>query len=413
MTHSYQPYLKWIDSQHETMVQLLLDWAEINSGSHHLAGLDRMRQALMDGFGILGGEMEEISLDSLEAVDSKGEICQVPLGKALRIIKRSQARYRVFLGGHMDTVFGADHPFQKTAWRDAHTLNGPGVADLKGGLVVMLKTLEALEQSPWAESISWEVLINPDEEIGSPGSAPLLEEAARRNHFGLIYEPAFADGTLAGNRKGSGSFTAIVRGRAAHAGREPHLGRNAIVALAGFIQAINALNGRQPGVTVNPGKIKGGGPVNIVPDLAICRFNVRVATAQEQDWVQQQLQRICECIQHREGISIHLHGGFGRSPKILSSENLKLLQHLATCGNELGLPVRWQDSGGVCDGNNLAAAGLANIDSLGVRGGDLHSSDEFVLIDSLTERARLSALLLMKLGSGELGWPEGTGGPDR
>jgi glutamate carboxypeptidase len=254
------------------------------------------------------------------------------------------------------------------------------------------------------------MLITPDEEIGSPGSAHLLEEAARRNHFGLIFEPAFTDGTLAGNRKGSGSFTAIVRGRAAHGGREPQLGRNAIVALAGFIQAINALNGQQPGITVNPGKIEGGGPVNIVPDLAICRLNVRVATVQEQDWVQQQLRRICEQIQHQEGISIHLHGGFGRPPKILSPENLQLLQLLAACGDELGVPVRWQDSGGVCDGNNLAAAGLANIDSLGVRGGGLHSGDEFVLIDSLTERARLSALLLMKLGAGELTWPAMAGG---
>lgn len=405
MTLSYQSYLEWIDSQQEAMVQLLLEWSAINSGSHHLAGLDRMRQALMDDFGKLGGEMEEISLAPVETVDSRGETSEVPLGKTLRIIKRPQARYQVFLGGHMDTVFGADHPFQKTVWRDAHTLNGPGVADLKGGLVVMLKTLEALEQSPYAGSIGWEVLINPDEEIGSPGSAPLLEEAARRHHFGLIYEPAFTDGTLAGNRKGSGSFTAIVRGRAAHAGREPQLGRNAIVALAGFIQAINALNGRQPGVTVNPGKIEGGGPVNIVPDLAICQFNVRVATVQEQDWVDQQLRRICERIRHQEGISIHLHGGFGRPPKILSADNLQLLQLLAACGDELGVPVRWQDSGGVCDGNTLAAAGLPNIDSLGVRGGGLHSGDEFVLIDSLTERARLSALLLMKLGAGELTWP--------
>lgn len=410
MTISYQPHFQWINNQQEAMVQLLLNWSEINSGSHHLAGLDRMRQALTDGFSSLGGEIEEISLDTLEAVDSKGEIIQVPLGKALRIIKRPQARYRVFLGGHMDTVFGSDHPFQKASWRDANTLNGPGVADMKGGLVVMLKTLEALEQSPYAQSIGWEVLINPDEEIGSPGSAPLLEEATRRNHFGLIYEPAFADGTLAGNRKGSGSFTAVVHGRTAHAGREPHLGHNAIVALAEFIQAINALNGQQSGITVNPGRIEGGGPVNIVPDLAICRFNVRVAAVHEQDWVQQQLRRICDRIQNQEGISIHLHGGFGRPPKILSSKNLELLQHLATCGNELDIPVRWQDSGGVCDGNNLAAAGLPNIDSLGVRGGGLHSSDEFVLVDSLTERACLSALLLMKLGSGELSWPEGSAG---
>lgn len=413
MNNPHQSHLQWIDGQHETMVELLLHWSAINSGSHHLAGLDRMRQALMDAFGSLGGDMEEISLEPTEAVNPKGEVSQVPLGKALCIVKRPQARYRVFLGGHMDTVFGPDHPFQKSTWRDADTLNGPGVADMKGGLIVMLKALEALEQSPYAQAIGWEVLINSDEEIGSPGSAPLLEKAARRNHFGLIYEPAFADGTLAGNRKGSGTFTAIVHGKAAHAGREPHLGRNAIVALAEFILAIDALNGRQPGITVNAGRIEGGGPVNIVPDLASCRFNVRVASFEEQAWVEQELQRICAQVQNREGIAIHLHGGFGRPPKILSAKNLELQQLLAACGKELGIPVQWQDSGGVCDGNNLAAAGLANIDSLGVRGGGLHSSDEFVLVDSLTERARLSALLLMKLGSGEWSWPTRSIGTSR
>ncbi len=405
MSASYNTYLQWIDQQHDAMLQLLLEWSSINSGSQHSAGLNRMRQALKNAFAPLADQVEEIPLPPMEVVDEQGMVVQIPLTPALRIVKRSQAKHRVLLGGHMDTVFAADHPFQKATWLDDNTLNGPGVADLKGGLVVMLQALEALERSPHAEHIGWEVLLNPDEEIGSPGSAPVLIEAAQRNHLGLIYEPALADGTLAGDRKGSGNYSITVRGRAAHAGREHHLGRNAVVALAEYILAIDGLNGQRPGVTVNPGKVEGGGPVNIVPDLAIGRFNIRVATLEEQHWVEQQLEEIATRFQNRDGISLQLHGGFGRSPKQLSPANQQLFQMLAECGKELDIPVHWKATGGCCDGNNLAAAGLPNVDTLGVRGGKIHSSDEYVLVDSLTERARLSALFLMKLGAGELDWP--------
>jgi Acetylornithine deacetylase/Succinyl-diaminopimelate desuccinylase and related deacylases len=402
----YTPYLEWIDEQHEAMVRLLLDWSAINSGSYNLVGLNTMRQALMEKFGPLGTHMEEISLVPMEVVDSAGEIVRIPLGKALRITHRPTAKHQVFLGGHMDTVFEADHPFQKTTWRDANCLKGPGVADLKGGLVVMLKALEALERSPYAGAIGWEVLINPDEELGSPGSAPLLEESAQCPHFGLLYEPTLPDGTLAGARKGSGNFTVVIRGISAHAGREPHTGRNAIVALARFILAVNALNGQRPGVTVNLGKIEGGGPINIVPDLAICHFNIRIGSAEEQTWVETELKRLCQ-IQERHGITLRLQGGFHRPPKVLDPVTLKLFRMIAACGGELHLPVKWQSTGGCCDGNNLAAAGLPTVDTLGVRGGNLHTSEEFVLLDSLCERVRLSALFLMKLGAGELDMLEG------
>jgi glutamate carboxypeptidase len=399
---TYNSYLNWIDGRHDAMVQQVLDWSHINSGSLNIAGLDAMRAALVDAFAPLDGKTEEITLAPMREVDSAGNEVEVPLGKALRIVKRPDAPYRVLLSGHMDTVFAVDHPFQHTVRLDDNTLNGPGVADLKGGLAVMLSALEALERSPFADNVGWEVLLNSDEEIGSPGSAPLLAESARRSQIGLIYEPALADGTLAGARKGSGNFTAVVRGKAAHAGREHHLGRNAIVALADFICAIDAFNGQRPGVTVNPGRIEGGGALNIVPDLAIGRFNVRVADTDEMTWVERQLRRIGAEIHEREGFAFSLHGGFGRAPKALSPANLELFHCFAECGVELGVPVDWKPTGGCCDGNNLAAAGLPNIDTLGVRGGGIHSSDEFVLLDSLTERARLSALFLMKLGAGKL-----------
>jgi glutamate carboxypeptidase len=404
----YGPYLDWIDTQRDAMVKTLIGWSRINSGSYNREGLGRMCAALEKSFEALGGEAETVALEPMQEVDTSGALRAVPLGRALHIVKRPRARYRVFLGGHMDTVFGAEHPFQAPAWRDEDTLNGPGVADLKGGLTVMRTALAALERSPWAEAIGWEVLLNPDEEIGSPGSAPLLAAAARRNHFGLVYEPALPDGTLAGARKGSGNFTLVVRGRAAHAGREHHLGRNAVAALARLIGAVDALNGQRPGVTLNPARMEGGGPLNIVPDLAIGRLNVRVQTPGEQRWVEDALEGLRAQFDGRDGIAVELHGGFTRPPKALSEANVALFHWLRECGEALGIQVAWQPTGGCCDGNNLAAAGLPNVDTLGVRGGDIHTAGEFALVHSLTERARLSALLLMRLGAGELSWPPGT-----
>lgn len=403
----YIPYLDGIAADEAANVATLLELAAINSGSQNLAGLARMCERLATLFAPLGGDVEILELPTYQVVNRQGELEERALGRALRIRKRPDAPLKVFLGGHMDTVFGADHPFQDSRWLDENTLNGPGVADLKGGLLVMRSALMALERSPWAANIGWEILINPDEEIGSPGSAPLLLEAAKRNHLGLVYEPSLPDGSLAGARKGSGNFSVVVRGRAAHAGRDHAAGRNAIRLLADFITAIDDLNGKRADVTINVGFVEGGGPVNIVPDLAVGKFNVRIARPEDEAWFLGEADRILAELNRREGYSLALHGHFNRKPKILSPGNVRLFEVLRDCGNELGFALSWKPTGGCCDGNNLAAAGLPNVDNLGVRGGKIHSADEFMLRDSLTERARLSALLMMKLASGELAWTRG------
>ncbi len=403
MREPYAPHLDRLSAAQPAMLERLLAWSAINSGSEHLEGLTRMHDALEQAFaGLAPDTLESLALAPQTVIDARGELRQRPLGRALRLRKRMDAPLRVLLVGHYDTVFGAEHPFQMPRMLDGNTVNGPGAADLKGGLVVMLEALRALEASPWAERLGWEVLLNPDEEIGSPGSAPLLAESAARNHLGLVYEPALADGTLAGSRKGSGNFSVVVRGRAAHAGRDHALGRNAVVAAARFIGAIAELSGGLPGVTVNPARLEGGGPVNIVPDLAVVRFNVRVASFEEQHWVEAMLADIVAAANREEGFSVALHGGFGRPPKVLDALNTALFELVADCGRSLGLEIRWKPSGGCCDGNNLAAEGLPNVDTLGVRGGEIHSEREFMRVDSLAERARLSALLLMRLAAGEI-----------
>jgi len=389
--------MQWIDSQHERMVQRVMAWSAINSGSLNVEGVRAMREAIAKDLAPLGGVAEVLPVAPLQTVDAKGRVENIPLAEVLRIRKRPEAPLRVVLSGHLDTVFPKDSHFQDPRWLDEKTINGPGVTDLKGGLVCMLVALEALEQSPLAEKIGWEVLLNPDEEIGSQGSHPYLVEAAKHNHVGLIYEPPMEDGYMASTRKGSGNFVFVVKGRATHAGRDFANGRNAIALLAEIITDLYSLNGQREEVTLNPGKIEGGGPVNIVPDIAVLRFNVRLPKPEDQQWLQGHFDHIVAEYSKRDGFSVGLHGAFTRPPKVLSEQNHRLLELVRECGQALGQSIQWKPSGGCCDGNNMAAAGLPNVDSLGVRGGRIHSDEEFILVESLTERAKLSASVLLRL----------------
>jgi glutamate carboxypeptidase len=397
----YYSYVSRLADRNDEMLDLLIRWAEINSGTGNLAGLDRMLSELRREFGRLRGETSIIDLPPRKRIDSGGNVVETPLGKALSVKKRPEAPIKVFLCIHMDTVYPEEHPFQTCTRLDEERLKGPGTADAKGGILVMLHALDALERSPWAERLGWEALITPDEEIGSPGSAPLLADAGRRCHAGLVFEPALPDGNLVGARKGSGNFTAVVRGRAAHAGRDPSAGRNAIDALARFIVELKDLHSQDPGILVNTGWIKGGGAVNVVPDLALCRFNVRIAGREEQRIVETNLHALVHEFREADGLSLELHGDFARPPKPLDEKAGKLFRLVEDCGRDLGISLESRPSGGACDGNNLAAAGLPVVDSLGVRGDNLHSDEEVLFIDSLRERSRLTALVLMRLAAGE------------
>ena len=398
------PQLLWIDGQVAAMREELLRLSNLNSGSFNVAGVDACAARLRELFAPLGAEAESIPVAPYRYTDDRGEWRERPLGRALRLRKRPDAPLRVFLCGHLDTVFGPEHPFQTAQAGGEDRLHGPGVADLKGGLLAMFLALSALEQSPQRERIGWEVLFNPDEEIGSRGSAPLLAEAAQRNHFGLIYEPAYPDGGLASERKGSGNFDVVVRGRAAHAGRNPEDGRNAIAAAAALASELHRINGQREGLTLNIGYVHGGGALNIVPDRCVLKFNVRTSRHEDEAWLLQTAQALLDTAKQREGYALELRGGFTRPPKPVSAGTARLQQLLGECGKDLGLQLQFRPTGGCCDGNNLAAHGLANVDNLGVVGGEIHSEREWMRVSSLAERGKLSALLLLKLAAGELSW---------
>ncbi len=387
---------KSIENNNQEMIDQLQQWALINSGTYNKEGLDNIADVISVAFGPLEATFERTPLSPIQHVNNCGVIEELPVGDLLRWRKRPKAAKQILLCGHMDTVFAADDEFQQCQWLDDKRLNGPGVTDMKGGLIVVLHALKILEQQG-IDNMGWEVIINPDEEIGSIASAPFLEQAAKYHDIGLIFEPGLGEqGCLASERKGSGKFTIVIEGKAAHAGRAFDKGINAIVALSRVAEQLHQLSGQRPELTVNVGRIIGGGAVNRVPHKAVAWLDVRLAQGDDQAWIIQRFKKILKEIETAMGVVTHLHGQFTRPPKPLNDATLNLLESFREISEEQGVDLHWKKSGGCCDGNNLAAAGLPTIDSLGVRGENIHTDKEFIYIDSLVERAKLLAIFLLR-----------------
>jgi glutamate carboxypeptidase len=397
--YTHKPYLDLIHNECSAMTALTEKWALINSWSHNLSGLQSMLAVLKDDFKILNAPQTTLSFPSKKTVGNKGQLIETGFGKALLIKKRPEAPVQILLSGHMDTVYppGESDPIVVI---EKEVIRGPGVADMKGGLVVLLKAVETLERSPHAQRVGWEIFINADEEIGSPGSEQFFTEAAKRHCLGLVFEPSLPDGSFIDRRKGTANLTLVVRGRAAHSGRDFYSGRSAIYAIADLIRQIEYLSDQKKDVTVNIGYLEGGGPVNIVPDLALCKINVRTREPEDMVDVREKIDQIIFSQVDREGISLSLREDSARPPKPFDDKTQQLFQLYKGCAKQLNIPFQTRSSGGACDGNILAAAGLPTIDSLGVVGDKIHTSDEYLLSKSLVQRAQLSGLFLLELASG-------------
>lgn len=377
------------------MLQQVERWAAINSGTRNLDGLAAVAALLADAFSELPGKVELVDPAPVDAVKPDGHVEPLAHGQHLVARIRPDAPFRMLFTGHMDTVFAADHSFQSLQWLEDGVLNGPGVADMKGGIAVMLAALQAVEASG-LDAFGYDILINSDEEVGSASSAALIAELAQGKAAAFTYEPsALPDGTLAGARAGTGNFSVIITGKSAHAGRNPDEGRNALVAAADLAVRLKALH--RVGLSVNPAKIDGGGPNNVVPDHAVLRVNFRPQTPDDVTYADAKLNELIADIAARHDVSVHRHGSFNRPPKPMDDKAQKLFDHVKLCGADLGQVIGWKDSGGVCDGNNIAACGVPVVDTMGVRGGSIHSADEFMISHSLAERAQLSALAIYRM----------------
>ena len=320
------------------MLEQVIAWGSVNSGSRNLSGLDTIARLLAEAFAPLPGVLDLREPAPVKAMAADGALAPVAHGANLHLRVRPEAPVQLLFTGHMDTVFGADHPFQTVFWREeGKVLGGPGVADMKSGLAILLAALRAVE-SGGATNLGYEVVINSDEEVGSPGSAALLADAARGKRAALTYEPAaLPDGTLAGARPGSGNFSLFVEGRSAHAGRNPEEGRNAVVAAADLALRLAAL--RRDGLNVNVGRIDGGGPSNVVPDKAVLRMNMRPAAPEDERRAQAALEEAAAAIASAHGVHVSMHGGFGRPPKPLDADAEKLFTLVRRCGADLGQAI--------------------------------------------------------------------------
>lgn len=383
------------------MLDQVRTWCAINTGTANIEGLAEQAKALAEAFSALPGEVELVDPAPVTAIAADGSEYEKSHGQHMVVSIRPRANRRILLTGHMDTVFPKDHHFQDLKWLEDGVLNGPGVADMKGGIAVMLHALMTFEETASAGSLGYDVLINSDEETGSLASADLIARLAHGKLAALTYEPAaLPDGTLAHARGGTGNYSITFSGKSAHAGRNPEDGRNAIVAAADLIGRLKALETED--ITINPAKLEGGGPNNVVPDHAVLRFNIRPKSTEAMESFDHTLKTLLSDIERTHEITTHRHGGVTRPPKPVDDRAQKLFDLVKQCGTELGQDIAWKSTGGVCDGNNIAACGVPVVDTMGVRGGSIHSADEFLITASLAERAALSARVIARIAEGAI-----------
>ncbi len=376
------------------------EWSAINTGTANLDGLATMAGILADAFATLPGEVALVDPAPVTAIGADGREFDKPHGQHLTLSVRPEAERRLLFTGHMDTVFPKDGGFDDQVWLDDTTLNGPGLADMKGGIAVFLHALAAFEHSEHACRVGYDIVINSDEETGSLASAPLIEACARGKYAALTYEPsALPDGTLAHARGGSGNYSLTIAGKSAHAGRNPQDGRNAIVAAADMVMQLSQMQTDE--CPINPAKIEGGAANNVVPAHAVLRFNIRPKSPDAAEAFESALAAMIRDTQQAHEVDIHRHGGISRPPKPVDRRAQALFDLVRDCGAMLGQEIGWKSTGGVCDGNNIASMGVPVVDTMGVRGGAIHSADEFMIVPSLSERAALSVLVLDRLASGD------------
>ncbi|GAB5495388.1 MAG: hydrolase [Phycisphaerales bacterium] len=308
--------------------------------------------------------------------------------------RRKEGRPSVLIAGHLDTVHDPMGPFQTlTLNTDGKTALGPGCVDMKGGLVIAVAALEALHEA--GIDCSWSFFLNGDEETGTYHSQQALRDACNGHDFGIALEPALAGGELAIERVGSGQFLVEVEGKAAHVGRAFTEGISAVTKLGEVLVEIGKMPEPDRGMVANVGPLVGGQAANAVPDYASGFGNVRFPDRAVADKLGAMLDQL-----QTEGDSlprVRVHRSFNRPAKPEIPETRALAEHAREAAEALGQKLPFAKTGGVCDGNIMQDAGLPTIDTLGVRGGGLHTPDEWIELDSLVERSQLLAVLVMRL----------------
>lgn len=375
----------------------LAAWVAIPTGWGEPAGIEAQRNAIAMRLEGLGADLHLEAGDPRPAwlPDGPAAGSGVP---ATLVARGGEGSEAFLLSGHLDTVHDPAGDFRRLEPSGGDRAVGPGCADMKGGLLVAVTALELLHAAEIP--LRWTMLLNADEESGSFHSARSLREHAAGHRAGLVFEPALPGGRLAVSRMGSAQFRVRVAGRAAHVGRDFASGISAVYGLGEVLVRLASLSEPQDGRIVNVGPIAGGHATNVVPDAAVAWGNARFRDGDAERWLAEAIGSIAT----PEGSlpQVEIDWLASRPAKPQTPAVAALAAEAIAIGHALGAAIEPAATGGVCDGNILQAAGLPVIDTLGVRGGNLHRGDEFVELDSLVERAALAAILLKRLAEGRV-----------
>jgi glutamate carboxypeptidase len=369
------------DARREALLAELQTYVLHETPTADKPAMDRLGRLLADRLKSLGGDVE-----IHHRVDAGDHVVgRFPGTETLR---------PALVMCHFDTVWPVG-TLDRLPYRiDGDRAYGPGVFDMKASLVLVAAAIDWLHRTsaPLKRPI-W-VLYTSDEEVGSHTSRGLIESLALEAAYVLVMEPGMADGALKTARKGVGRFEVLVEGKAAHAGVEPEKGASAIVELAHQILKIQALTDLALGTTINVGVVAGGTTSNVVPALATARIDARASTLQEAARIEAALNALTPVI---AGTRVVTTGGFNRPPMERTPAGRALYFQAREIGRDIGLDLNEGSTGGGSDGNFTAALGIPTLDGLGALGAGAHADHEHILIDTISSRAALLAMLLLKL----------------
>ena len=372
--------LSYLQQESPSALQFLENMVNMESPSTDKALVDRFARFVGSQFEAIGGVVDYVPTERF--------------GDHLRVRFTGKSTDRILLLGHTDTVFPAGEVAKRPFQIKDGKATGPGVFDMKAGILLMWSAMRAVMQSNQALAHSITVLLTSDEEVGSTTSRALLESEAGSAKAVFVMEPSLPGGILKTARKGVGRFTIKAIGRAAHAGVDPAKGINAIEEIAHQVLKLQSMNDASRGTTVTVGVIQGGTRSNVVPAEAAVEIDVRIATMEEAE----RMARALHALQpHLAGARLEIRGGINRPPMERSFDTAKLFELARHIGAEIGIHIQEGSTGGASDGNFTSALGIPTLDGLGAIGDGAHSIDEFVDVASLPDRAALLAGLIQRL----------------
>ena len=381
-----------IASRYDQFISDLETVVNIDSGSHYPEGLNQVAGFFQRRFDRIGWKTARHAFD-----DGKVPCLEV----SNRLLDGDEAAFDLLFIGHMDTVFKEGTAVRRPFSMDDKRAYGPGVCDMKGGLVNMLHVAEVLQQTGAADQIAIAMAFNSDEEIGSRVSRPWYEGLAIKSRCVFVFEPWRATGERLLHRKGGGVFHVTCHGRAAHAGVAPEDGANAVIELAHQILAIKDLARDDIGTTVNVTVVSGGTAANVIPDMANASVDVRIAEPDEAKRIEDGFKAISRNIQTPD-VRVEVSGGINRPPMVPSEKTLQIWDQIKSIGEAIGIDMRLTSTGGCSDGNFTAALGIPTIDALGIRGGGAHSLDEYIDLDSIVPNVQLMCEIVKGFTDGRI-----------